>query len=236
MTFSRAAWARTSLVAAGCAGYAWLAYRNASQTEPSLASAALGFAPLAALALWLAWHSPMRLSMLGGLALAGAVGWEHADVLMRHYRWAYLTQHAGAMILFGTMFGRTLLPGQEPMVTRFARHDHASLSLRVERYTRGVTWAWTVFFGAMAATSLALFVIAPPRLWALFADGLTPLLVLAVFVAEYLVRLRALPADERSGPIQAVLAYARYRADIRRRAGTEAPPEAGRPTLPGRTG
>lgn len=212
MTARHAAWMRPALLAVGAAGYAWLAYRSASQGGPSLAGAALGFAPLAVLALWLAWRSPLRLPLLALLALAAALGATHADLLLQHYRWAYLAQHAGAMLLFGVMFGRSLLPGQEPMVTRFARHAHASLTPRVARYTRAVTWAWTLFFAAMAAASVALFAAAPARVWALFADGLTPLLVLALFAAEYLVRLRALPAGERAGPIQAVRAYARYRA------------------------
>ncbi len=212
MRLTGAAWARTTLAMAGAAAYAWLAYRSAGQAAPSLFGAALGFAPLIALALWLAWQSPLRLPLLALLGLAATLGWAHADLLLTHYRWAYLAQHAGAMMLFGVMFGRTLLPGQEPMVTRFARHTHASLSPRVARYTRGVTWAWTLFFAAMALASPALFATVPPRVWALFAEGLTPLLVLALFVAEYLVRLRALPAHERAGPVQAVLAYARYRA------------------------
>lgn len=212
MTTRHAAWMRPALLALFAAGYAWLAYRSASQSGLSLAGAALGFAPLAMLALWLAWRSPLRLPLLALLALAAALGATHADLLLQHYRWAYLAQHAGAMLLFGVMFGRSLLPGQEPMVTRFARHAHASLTPRVARYTRAVTWAWTLFFAAMAAASVALFAAAPARVWALFADGLTPLLVLALFAAEYLVRLRALPAGERAGPIQAVRAYARYRA------------------------
>ena len=194
MRLTGAAWARTTLAMAGAAAYAWLAYRSAGQAAPSLFGAALGFAPLIALALWLAWQSPLRLPLLALLGLAATLGWAHADLLLTHYRWAYLAQHAGAMMLFGVMFGRTLLPGQEPMVTRFARHTHASLSPRVARYTRGVTWAWTLFFAAMALASPALFATVPPRVWALFAEGLTPLLVLALFVAEYLVRLRALPA------------------------------------------
>lgn len=213
-----AAWARTTLATAGTAAYAWLAYRSAEQAAPSLFGAALGFAPLVALALWMAWQSALRLPLLALLSLAGALGWAHGDLLLAYYRWAYLIQHAGAMTLLGAMFGRTLLPGHEPMVTRFARYTHASLSPRVARYTRGVTWAWTLFFAAMALASPALFAALPPRSWALFAEGLTPLLVLTLFVAEYLVRLRALPAHERAGPLQAVLAYARYRAGAAREA------------------
>ena len=206
------AWARTILAAAGAAAYAWLVYRGAEQAAPSPFGAALGFAPLIALAFWLAWQSARRAPLLALLGLAGALGWAHGDLLLAHYRWAYLIQHAGAMTLLGITFGRTLLPGREPMVTRFARCAHASLSPRVARYTRGVTWAWTLFFAVMALASPALFAALPPRSWALFAEGLTPLLVLALFVAEYLVRLRALPAHERAGPVQAVLIYARYRA------------------------
>ena len=63
----------------------------------------------------------------------------------------------------------------------------------------------------MASVSTALFLVAAPALWALFANVLSAPLVLAMFVGEYGVRILALPAHERTGPVQAVMAFVRYR-------------------------
>ena len=207
-------WLRGVALALAGMAYAWLGYRAASQTAPAAVGVILGFAPLAMLALWLAWRSRRRALLLPLLALAMVLGWTHAGLLLQHYRWAYLLQHVGAMLLLGTLFGHSLMPGREPMVSRFARQLHGTLSPRLRRYTRGVTWAWTAFFASMALFSLVLFALAPARIWALYAELLTPLLVLALFAVEYLVRLRALPPEERAGPIESVLAYARYRAGL----------------------
>ncbi len=202
--------ARLVMIVIATLVYGWLAYRASNQIGPSIVAAALGFAPLLFLAIWLAWRSPWRPFLFGLLTIGALLTWQHADWLLRHYHWTYLIQHAGAMVLLGLMFGRTLLPGQEPLVTRFARHAHHAISPLLASYTRKVTWAWTLFFAVMAINSLALYAAAPIRVWALFANGLTPLLVFVVFAAEYLVRLRALPVQDRVGPIQAVMAYVRY--------------------------
>jgi uncharacterized membrane protein len=202
--------ARMIVIGAVMLAYGWLAYQTARQPGPNLAGATLGFAPLAALAIWLSWRSTWRPFLLGLLVVGTILIGRHAHWLLLHYHWAYLIQHVGAMILFGVMFGRTLLPGQESLVTRFARLVHDSVSPQLAAYTRKVTWAWTLFFAMMTIVSLSLFAFAPLKIWALFANGLTPLLVIAMFVVEYLVRFRTLSAQDRVGPIQGVIAYTRY--------------------------
>ncbi len=202
---------RAAVFALAALAYAALSFRAASQTAAALSGVLLGFVPLTLLLLWLAWRSPRRLLWLPLLALLIALSGLHGAWLLQHYRWAYLAQHVGAMLFLGVGFGSSLLPGREPMVSRFARQLHGSLSARQRRYTRAVTWTWTLFFAAMALTSLLLFAYASAAQWALFAELLTPLLVVALFAAEYLVRLCALPAHERAGPVASLLAFARYR-------------------------
>ena len=60
----------------------------------------------------------------------------------------------------------------------------------------------------MAALSLALFVFAPFAAWALFANLVTPIAMLALFVGEHVLRYRLHPEFERATLAQAVRAYA----------------------------
>ena len=122
-----------------------------------------------------------------------------------------LAEHLGSMLVLGTLFGITLRPGSTALVTRFAAARQPSMSPRLLRYTRGVTAAWTLFFAAMAVASLLLFMLGPLRDWAWFASVGTPLLVVWMFVLEYLARRALLSAQEQAGPLEAVRAYMAYR-------------------------
>lgn len=98
-------------------------------------------------------------------------------------------------------FGRTLVPGREPLVTAIARLIRGSLAAELERYSRRVTWAWCVFFAAMAATSCVLAELAPLAVWSFFANVLELPLVALMFVAEYAYRRRRFPALEHVPPL-----------------------------------
>jgi uncharacterized membrane protein len=201
---------RGIVIAILCVAYPLLTYLGARSPQPNVAAAIVAFAPILAMLGWLTWQSPQRLALSLLAAVLAAVMWAQREFLLQHYDWAYLLQYAGTMGLLGFIFGRTLRPGFKPLVSRFAEVAHGGLSPRLARYTRGVTWAWTLFFAAMCLLSIALFLTMPLATWALLANGMSPLLVLTMFVAEYLVRLRAIPPHERTGPIEAVRAYARY--------------------------
>jgi uncharacterized membrane protein len=101
--------------------------------------------------------------------------------------------------LFLWFFGRTLLPGREPLVTAIARFMHGTLAPEVERYTRRVTAAWCVFFAAVAATSIALAVFAPLAVWSFCSNVLSYPLVGLMFASEYAIRRRRFP-DYRHVP------------------------------------
>ena len=112
---------------------------------------------------WLALWA--RSTQLGAVAAAGAV-------------------HALVYTALLAVFGATLLPGREALVTTLARKMHATVPDDMAAYTRGVTWAWTGFFAAQLAASLALLLFAPLVTWSLFINVLNfPILVL-MFVAE----------------------------------------------------
>jgi uncharacterized membrane protein len=116
-------------------------------------------AGLCAVALW------ARSAQLGAVAAAGTV-------------------HALIYTALLVVFGSTLLPGREALVTALARKMHTTVSNELAAYTRGVTWAWTGFCAAQLAVSLGLLLFAPLVTWSLFINVLNFPLLMLMFVAE----------------------------------------------------
>lgn len=86
-------------------------------------------------------------------------------------------------------FGRSLASGEEPMVSWFARLERsAELPADLARYTRSLTFIWTVFFVAMGVCAATLALLADPQTWSLFTNAMDYLLVVALFVGEYAYR------------------------------------------------
>lgn len=85
-------------------------------------------------------------------------------------------------------FGRTLLPGETPLVTRIADSMAGPLSAPVQGYTRGVTGFWTAALAAVALANVLLALWATPIIWSLFANLLNYFFIGALFVAEWLFR------------------------------------------------
>jgi uncharacterized membrane protein len=199
--------ARWAGVGAVCVGYAVLAHFASADPSPDLLDASVAMAPLVALSLALAWRSSRRHWMLL-VCLAGCVAVYFAtDWLVQHHNWVFLLQHVGMQALLGLAFGTTLRTGQMPLVSRLAALVHGQLSPALARYTRQVTWAWTLYFSAMAVASLLLFWLAPVAVWSIFANLLGIPLLILMFIAEYAVRLCLLAPSERTGPLQAIRAY-----------------------------
>jgi uncharacterized membrane protein len=180
---------------------------SAGLLRPDLA-AALALVPVIAAAWVLPWRAGRRgvavAGTLGALALL-AVLW---PALREKAAFLFYLQHLGVNLALAAVFGRTLLRGEEPLISRLSRLAHGgALSAARARYTRRATFAWTLFFLACAAVSSALFWLAPPARWSVFANVLTGPLVALMFGAEYLVRCRVLPAGDRSGLTEAIRAW-----------------------------
>ena len=178
-------------------------------SEPSSAwNAALVVGPMLGLAAWLAWQRGRRLlGLVAALATAALVvhGWRGGALPAGSI---YVGQHVAIHVLLAFVFGLTLQAGREPLVTALARRVHGGVTPAMAMYSRKVTVAWTGYFLAMAALSLALFAFASFALWATFANLLTPLAIVAMFVGEYLLRYRLHPEFERATLAQAMRAYA----------------------------
>jgi uncharacterized membrane protein len=204
---SRAAgYARAAAFGAVGLVYAVLAHRS-NTADSGRAGALLALAPMAAAALVLGWRSRRRLPAMI-LALAACVAALLAlPLLQRHTGTIYWLEHAGSQSLLCIAFARSLAPGRESMCTMFARIVHGTLEPAMERYTRQVTFAWSLFFGSMALVSTVLFFGAPIRVWSAYANFLTAPLIALMFVAEYAVRRRVLPGIEHAGIVAGMQAF-----------------------------
>jgi uncharacterized membrane protein len=203
-------WKRRLQCAAACAAIA--AYAGLSHYCNSVAGgrdlgAALALAPLTVVATILAWRSAPP--AVAALLFAGLLGlligvW---PVLRQNYPLLNLVQDSSVYGFLGFTFARSLLPGRVALCTRLADREHGPLSTHEVRYTRRVTAAWTLFFFAVTAVSILLFVSAPLRIWSLYINFCVLPLVGAMFVAEYLVRRRVLPGVKRTGLLATVRVY-----------------------------
>lgn len=213
---SRPPLARIAAVAAVTAvllGYQLLAHRITVSSDVALWGTLWAVTPLAFLLFWLAWRS-RRPGLVLALWLAALTALVHDwPRIQSHPDWVYFIQHLGANLVLLFSMGLTLLPGRQPLCSLLAARARGPLPAEVSAYTRGVTLAWTLFFGLMAVASALLFWLAPIEVWSIFANLLTAPLVLLMFIGEYGVRVRVLPPEKRSGLLEAVRAYWRHGRD-----------------------
>jgi uncharacterized membrane protein len=115
-------------------------------------------------------------------------------------------------LLMGAHFGLTLLPGHEPLISRYTRFDPGSRPSECAGYTRGLTLLWCLLFLALAPLHAMLLLGLPPfgAAW-----GGTPVLaatglfMIALFLGEHPVRSLRFPQFGIATPartLRAVLA------------------------------
>ncbi|MGZ5207252.1 MAG: hypothetical protein ACXWIQ_06215 [Caldimonas sp.] len=204
--------ARTVLV--GLVGAAYVAGSHWLMTRAPASSwnAVVVVGPMLLLLALYGWQRGRRVlagaALLGFAALA-AQAWRGGGVPAALL---YLTQHAGIHVALAVLFALTLRPGHEPLVTALARRVHAGLSPGMAAYSRKVTIVWALYFTAMAALSIALFAFAPFDTWAAFANLVTPVAMVLLFVGEYLIRYWLHPEFERATLGAAMNAYSQRHA------------------------
>lgn len=196
-----------ALVVAGAAGGLAIVHLSSTGRLPPSVSVVVALAPLLLLALAFAWRSRWRAPvLLAVLAGAGAAVHFRAG-LSQHVPALWLLQHVGGHGALAIVFGRTLLPGEVPLATRVARSVLPSMPPEVVRYTRGVTIAWTLYFVAMTALSVALYLGAGPAAWSTFATLVSGPLVGLMFVLEFALRRFMVPASHRATIAQTVTGF-----------------------------
>ena len=154
---------------------------------------------LAALAGYLAasvWiHHPLR--WLVPPAAAAAVSWAQPPV-----EWLLFVPPIGINLALAWVFGRTLMHGRVPLISRFAMLEQGTLSGELVSYTRVLTWLWTLLFLAAAALSLALALSGNRDAWSLFTNFLNYLLVAALFLGEFVYRRLRFRNYRHHSPLQ----------------------------------
>jgi uncharacterized membrane protein len=92
------------------------------------------------------------------------------------------------------IFATTLLPGREPLITKFHRLTIGpDMDSAVAVYTRRLTWIWVFFFAGMALEATVLAVFAPLAVWSLFVNFLNYVFVIVLLVSEYFYRVMRYP-------------------------------------------
>jgi hypothetical protein len=126
---------------------------------------------------------------------------------------------AGLLLVFGS----SLLPGREPLVTGIARRLNPHFHDGMRGYTRGVTWAWCLLFAAELIAWAALVAWAPQALPA-FAGFGHALPILALAFGEYALRRHRFGAH---GTHWRVMLAAFRRGELTRPAAGAPPARAG---------
>ena len=197
----------TALAVLGSVAFVILAHFTLIRDFAPAVGAVLSMVPVVLLLLWALRRSRYRAAALALAALALWLGW---GALERHFPDVFFAEHAGANLILAIVFGRTLMGGREPLCARFARLLHGSIPPEVARYARQVTVAWTIFFAAVFALSCALYLGGLLAAWSILANIASPLLIVAMFLAEYAIRYRVLPRWERTGVLGGIRAFSRH--------------------------
>ena len=211
MTPERARRARTTVAVAVSVAFAIAAHFAIVQDLPAQAGALLSLVPLTFLLVGMARRSSRPHAGFLLIGLAALAAWLAFPMLKTYFPSLFFVEHAGGQLLLAILFGRSLAEGREPLVARFARIIHGSLPPVVADYCRSVTVAWTVFFCVLFVLSCGLYLGGFLAAWSILANILSPILVGTMFVVEYAIRHRVLPADwEHVGIAGSVHAFSRH--------------------------
>lgn len=117
--------------------------------------------------------------------------------------------HATVNFFLLWLFGRTLLHGQEPLISQISRKLNGYLDPDIASYTRNVTIAWVIFPLSQLIISLVLYLLAPVSAWSLFINVLNLPLLILMFVGEKAYRNWRYPNHPRTTIMQAIEVYTR---------------------------
>jgi uncharacterized membrane protein len=173
--------------------YAVLSQYSNSVPDAKGLAAGLSVGPLlliGAVLVW-RWSHPLPASLI--FALVGVLLFRYWPVLTKYYEWSDVVQQCGAYGLASVSFGRSLLGDRVPLCTQLMDKLHGPLAAAEIAYMHKATVAWTLFYALLAAAILALFFVAPLRLWSLFVNFGTFGLMGLMFMADHAIRHRVLP-------------------------------------------
>lgn len=143
------------------------------------------------------------LALASGIA-AAVVLVEAWPLLERNFSLIYLFQECGLYGLLAVGFARSLMAGETPLCTRLADQLHGPLTPAEMRYTRLVTFAWSLLLAAITTITLGLYLLAPIAAWSAFDNFVVFPLIAISFIVEHAVRRHVLPKADRGGILATV--------------------------------
>ena len=129
-----------------------------------------------------------------------------------------------AMLL--VLFGHTLLPGREPLITRFRRIEHGYVALKFASYTRYLTMLWAILFAVATIVSVAAALSGDAALWSWISLIAIPVASLSLFLGEHIYRALRFGPEGRSSPMRTLAIV--LRSDAWRDSATSRPDSRGR--------
>ena len=118
-------------------------------------------------------------------------------------------------ILFKEFYG-SLRRNQIPLCTRFAMLVHESISPHLDRYTRALTYSWTVFFGVQIPVWFGLFFALSTQLWSELVSLVPPLMIVALFAIDLIARQLLLPYEDRKDSVaRTIRALIKHRNNLK---------------------
>jgi uncharacterized membrane protein len=181
-------WLNATLLAVALAGYPVAMHLLLTSQQWPATTLVTGLLPFAVLPLGLFKTGHRGLGLLS-VALSVALLWLFWNTLLTRQDWIYLMQNAGMQTMMAWIFGRTLIPPQEPLISQIARRIHGTdYTPAIATYTRQATLAWVFFFVAMALISVILFAVTRLSTWSFFVNVLYLPLLALMFVLEYAAR------------------------------------------------
>ncbi|MEO5861810.1 MAG: hypothetical protein ABIW48_06490 [Burkholderiales bacterium] len=185
----KAGWPATVITVLGIFAYPLLLHVFVVKNAAGWLGISLALLPVAGLVLWCVKQSRHPLIASAIILLIGLGVWAAWSARLIDITAAYYLPHVLFNLALMVLFGHTLLPGHEPLITLLARRVHGTIPPQIVIYTAQVTWLWTIFFAATVLLSLLLYRFAPLPVWSVFANVLSLPLVILLFVGEYVFRL-----------------------------------------------
>ena len=204
---------RLSLLAAAAAmlAYQFALHKLTTSGQFTPGVLLLALLPFIAAAVWGGIAELGIALTLSLIAFLAVLAWAAASFFgLPNAAFALGLPHLSANLLLLWFFARTLRSGQEPLITSLARRlSRTELTPELERYTRRVTLAWSVFFALQIATSLALYLAGQLTAWSTFINILNGPSIALMFVAEYGYRMLRFRDIEHSSLLAGLDVFAR---------------------------
>ena len=198
-------------------GYQVLTYVDISAKNPGVLVVISAFAPIMAGLLLISRRTRYKAFWILSGAISGMIIVRNSTTIAHYIGWICMLQRSAIFILLAFTFGLTLRSGHMPLISRIAEMIHGPLSMRLARYTRKVTVAWTLFFLALTMVLFLMFFILGERVWVLFSGTASAVLIASMFIMEYVVRCRQIPISERGGMVESIRTYLGGRQSVSNR-------------------